>query len=266
MRLLALAVAWLPGRVSAAVLCQSKAHHLSICVAYKSAMSQWLQLFRAIEAHREVPLPVEPHAKELASGAWPRGCIFGWQPFYDGAASPPWVHVHVLREPTERLVSGYLNRCVALGACGRPARNWTATTSDLLDFVATSLAQNLHDHHFEAQMTACAAHSRPQLATQRPAGAFDRTVAWTGTELGPALLPICLERNVSTQLCEASFPHTSNAAHTTGAAAYLATMPPAERAVLREAVFRLYPRDVATYQRYRRDQRDDPARSKDQSE
>ena len=81
-----------------------------------------------------------------------------------------------------------------------------------------------------------------------------------------ALLPICLERNVSTQLCEASFPHTSNAAHTTGAAAYLAAMPPAERAVLREAVFRLYPRDVAIYQRYRRDQRDDPARSKDQSE
>lgn len=106
---------------------------LSVCVGFKAAYSEWRGLVHAL-AHPSVSLrgdvvvdargrPFRQHMeysggfeprlkKRVGSGGFMGDHLHnGWAEFY--ASTPEWHHVLAVRDPLERLYSGYLDKCVA---------------------------------------------------------------------------------------------------------------------------------------------------------
>ena len=227
--------------------------NFSVCVSFKSGMTQWHHLaVRGSGVPSDRIMPWLP--KRIQCGQYPfrpgvgaYTCTSGWLAVYAKWADVQ--HVRVVREPFERLISGYTDRCVNRRLCCRflrsgrsncSASSLTNTTAGLAHWVSQlKEAQRFRvddrgrsdgcisdDDHFRSQQCDCHAAAVHGFA-------FDKTIAWTSSNGGTSpgslhvqVLALCMqlagsagvargERLVG--LCSELFPPESNASHRTGA-------------------------------------------------
>ena len=269
-----------------AVLLSNSPQRLSVCVAFKAGSTQWRLLFSALSAQQQGNIgatlrPEQFGRDEIVPGQrhWPPETeTFVWQPFYNRTADASWRHVHVIRDPLERTVSAYLDRCVHLDnsdACQHESlvssidstsRNWTASKADVHEFVSRLPRarawfikrgevpfQSSIDQHFQAQMLRCANYGITHRRDEHQ-WFFNSTIAWTDSSgLAHPARAVCFERNIAPELCDAAFPVTSHAMHATGAATLLQRLFSSEEVrELRAKVYDAYAKDALTYERYRK--------------
>mmetsp|Transcript_970 Transcript_970/g.1644 ORF Transcript_970/g.1644 Transcript_970/m.1644 type:complete len:304 (+) Transcript_970:182-1093(+) len=107
---------------NAHVIFVSWAHRLSVCVSLKAAYSQWRILFYLFAglSEREMAHDYAVHwawNEDMRTWNGSSGvcdhCGGNWSAFYNWSRkSQDWVHIHTIRDPFERLISGYLDKCV----------------------------------------------------------------------------------------------------------------------------------------------------------
>lgn len=233
-------------------------HRLSICVSFKVASTQVRAFFEALNGEGCPIGAGDLHSKHLleqnkcfgCSGysEWPYGRVPASRKSLsceDRAYSytsrdPSFLHVLLLRDPLERLISAYLDRCAGrtglkcrpgLCMCKHEDRPTMGGFVRLLETL--SLARNasggrltsIYDHHFREQMADCASFFR-----QHPHDQSFRVVRWEGyrsingsssrgTSLHSQMKDICRDRGLNESgqhSCEAFFPRVSTSTHRTG--------------------------------------------------
>jgi hypothetical protein len=133
-----------------------------------------------------------------------------WKKFYrermDG-----WSHIFIVREPLERLWSGYLDRCV--GGKGCYEEMWNKTSSGFSHFLDHLEQDNLHqtDEHFRLQSADCGSHMF------EASNIIKFSNSGNGTSLHDIMTKICYGHNIS-EACNKYFPARSNAGHRTNSA------------------------------------------------
>jgi hypothetical protein len=99
--------------VFGAELLVSYPHRFSVCLSYKSAFSGWRAFIHNISGTGQPAAPTF-RPTYLPSREDPAAAEFlgrDWQGFYKDNSSG-WLHVLAVRDPLERLLSGYMNKCV----------------------------------------------------------------------------------------------------------------------------------------------------------
>ena len=228
--------------VAGAYLYASQAHKVSICVSFKGASTQVKSLFRALHnltansSCSESPSDFNRIATTSSSTVPPLPCILcpGYN-IWGGTRSSMceqrvysarFLHVLLLREPLERLVSAYLDRCAGpiVHKChGCICRHERTPSVDGMLALLRRLNETLHsinsmngtildtwyDGHFRTQTSDCSKHfqSMPtssnavsSVSSQRSASTY-RIIRWSATRgscMGAASLheqmqPICAE-------------------------------------------------------------------------
>ncbi|EOD04213.1 hypothetical protein EMIHUDRAFT_221308 [Emiliania huxleyi CCMP1516] len=88
------------------ILFADMVHNLSVCVQFKGGMSNWRDLFVGVA---DAKSDLDPHYSWLFSRTGTRAARIdhGIESFY--ASRPDWLHVRVLRDPVERMASGFLD-------------------------------------------------------------------------------------------------------------------------------------------------------------
>jgi hypothetical protein len=85
---------------------------LSVCLSYKSAFKSWRPWIHNISG-TEMPKNSTYRPTYVPSRKDPAVAEFlgrDWQGFYTDSSSG-WLHVLAVRDPLERLLSGYMNKC-----------------------------------------------------------------------------------------------------------------------------------------------------------
>ena len=176
---------WLVAALPAAwpaTLFSTRAMRFSICVAHKAAMTQWNSLFPSLANSTTATaqpctsacpaLPSDMLRAPMYCGSNASQCLSRivvdskrWPEFYNltGNCASDFLHVHVIREPVERLVSSFLDRCVRkkIGWCASTGkapdlhsfRNFFRVVQRRANASGTGLARL--DEHFRSQTADC---------------------------------------------------------------------------------------------------------------
>ena len=264
--------------------------NVSICISYKCAMTQFAALVvggsHASYDRKSNWLPPRGDCSRDLEHMLGKGklvsfwtppspavtCEYNsWRRFYEVASSV--LSVHVVREPLERLVSGYLDRCVHLHQCsemktmGVPRNRskyaaagaqWPKTLASFARWVGVLRALQHRrqddcvsdDQHFRLQACDCARH-----------GQFNWTIAWSSFDdagsLSEQAIALCTHLRYPPNLqalCHSSFPPRSRTHHRTNATTddLLNVSVVLGHATLLADIHELYRRDFATWRRAER--------------
>jgi len=281
-------LATLPSVVQPAVLLASQTHRLSICVPYKAAMSQWTWLLwtmsNGTNCNTSAPgrrLLLSPGGIEMQYAGDRVLSVTGWQDFYNTFTSerfnrddvttaqhrmPDFRHIHVIREPLERLVSSYLDRCLKrrVSWCGGESDRWgigdEPTLKSFRRFVRLlhtramkSGPLGVSDEHFKNQTDGCNSvlleprgleqQGHIRLLWQSQSEALLPPSLSATASLHEQVMSICSDTSLPRSICSAAFPPKSAASHATGAGGSpLALQVRQDRLLLRDIV-ELYPAD-----------------------
>ena len=117
----------------AAVLFADMNRKFSVCVSFKGGMSAWRDFLLDLEGQhnrdKRSHWLLSRHGKEAR-------LVEDYRSFYASTATHGWFHMRFVRNPVERLVSGYLDRCMRGHMKGRGcSQNGDPTPTKLLEFV-----------------------------------------------------------------------------------------------------------------------------------
>jgi len=314
----------LVGCVAGAVLFAAPTLNLSVCVSFKCAMTQWSS-FVTEATHtpmdRQFPwlpprspggclvhkngriktnsglTPVATCTCDYRSEAHRRGivaCTTSWDQhdrdhFYSMNTSASMLHLHVVREPLERLVSGFINRCVHRHLCARirldgtllpqlsrseqarqreeeRSANWTQTLESFASWLDVLEKSQQHhpscvttDDHFRAQGCDCGDSTHPRwpivFANEAPASVAQVAAGQhhhSTLNLHEQVMAVCHRQgfdHTRLQLCRSLFPPQSNSAHRTTKEVLNVDAVRSQPELLAK-VHRLYSGDFAMYKRY----------------
>lgn len=230
---------------------------LSICVAFKAAYLEMRELTYEISnvpinktVREQIPTIVLRDGNTMfkiprqlpAEPIYVIGDLFGhiWQRVYHDL--PTFTHLLVVRDPLERLLSAYLDRCVATktvqdrSVCANfPFLSYTPTFKQFVSAMHHEMNHSqqrymIHevDSHWRWQITGCG--TRHATLTVIPWRTVEND---STTSLHAASLRICKIANRPSRNCN-SIPFESKADHRTGSAARIAEY--YQLPVLREAM------------------------------
>lgn len=227
----------LTAQVHGAVLFVDMLRNFSTCVSFKGGMSAWREFLLDLEGERNRD---ERHKWLLAGDGPEVRLVRDYHSFYSSVATPGWYHMRVIRDPVERLVSGYLDRCVrGKMHCGTMQ---SPTPAKLLEFVKFLNVSNtaFGDEHFRPQTSDCA------TSTQ-----FNKTISW-GKHIRPSLsdhlMFFCAKFDINASLCYSHFPVFSREIHATQHPPWVTE--DSYAAKLESAVSKLYAKDMELYQAF----------------
>lgn len=209
---------------------------MSFCVSMKAGYSQ-VRLFVHDIAGVDAPdLLAEEHRMRqawrprLGNGRTGVADLAGFEPAWRqvyaraNLSGNRFVHVHVVRDPLERLLSGYQDKCVRKRRTVQfrhcPCRERGTNFSSC---VATLAARHGADPHYLLQQVDT--HFRPQAVGCGSWPAFDETLVWDGGSSGheqrglhSAVQRLCKTHGLPLDACRRHFPEHSAASHRTDAA------------------------------------------------
>ena len=211
---------------------------VSLCVSLKSGYSQARLFIHDLARVSPPDLNAEEHhlrnawVPHLGDGITGVADLAGFEPhwkrLYNWADNiPGFVHVHLVRDPLERLLSGFQDKCVQkqhsvqfrhcpCKECGR-SNNYSA-------FVSVIASRHAEDPQY--LLTRIDTHFRPQSVGCGSRTVGVKRVVWdagssgmTGRSLHEGMQRLCSQHGLPLATCAKHFPAQSISAHRTNAAA-----------------------------------------------
>ena len=138
------------------ILFADMVHNLSVCVQFKGGMSNWRDLFVGVA---DAKSDLDPHYSWLFSRTGTRAARIdhGIESFY--ASRPDWLHVRVLRDPVERMASGFLDWCVRRRSNTHCHGHYAPSFTNLSHFARHHMDTRFNGH-FIPQNTGCNTYKR----------------------------------------------------------------------------------------------------------